>query len=317
MYESFFGLKERPFDLTPNPRYLFMTPGHREALSTLKYGMVARKGLTLMVGDAGTGKTTLIRAALDAQPGATSLYLNNPTLTREEFFEFLARGFGLSDEAAASKPRLLQELERVLLDKGELVTLIIDEAQSLSLELLEEVRLLANIETETQKLLCVILAGQPELADRLNDSSLRQLKQRIALRCELRPLTLTETAGYIAGRIRVAGGDSSRIFTREAVELIHERARGIPRIVSVICDNALLGAFAADQRIVRRQMVLDVCRDFDLHGLGTAAPLERVSVGDSTSILVLEPTTQAKGAAPLSPGDGERIVPVWRRLFGF
>src|SRR5262245_48379480 len=268
MYESFYGFRERPFDLTPNPRFLVMTDVHREALSNLEYGIASRTGITLLVGDAGTGKTTLIRTALERQPERVHcVHLQNPALTRGEFVEMLAWRFDLSDRARESKTALLLELEDVLkrrADAGESTVLLIDEAQSLPRDILEEIRLLANIETNERKLLSVIMAGQPEVTSLLNDESLRQLKQRVALRCELRPLTLQETAGYIAGRIRSAGGVGAQVFTREAVTLIHERSRGIPRTISVICDNALLTGFAVGQRPVNSSTIREVCRDFDL-----------------------------------------------------
>jgi type II secretory pathway predicted ATPase ExeA len=196
-----------------------------------------------------------------------SVHVSNPTLSRPEFVEMLAAKFGLSSRAGQSKASFLRELEEMItgrLAAGETTVLIVDEAQSLPLELLEEVRLLANTETNEQKLLPVILAGQPELADRLNEPNLRQLKQRVALRCELRPLNDRETAGYIAGRIAVAGGTASQVFTREAVGLIHQAAHGLPRMISVLADNALLGGFARSQRPVGSQIVQEVCRDFDL-----------------------------------------------------
>ena len=269
MYEQFFGLNERPFDLTPNTRYLFLTASHREALSNLDYGITTGTGVTVLVGEAGTGKTTLIRATLDShQSGKThTVYLNNPTLTRSEFLEFLAREFALGHDVAGSKTQLLDRLEESLRRaRAENVrtALVIDEAQSLPHELLEEIRLLANIETATEKLLPIVLAGQPELAERLNHQSLRQLKQRVGLRCQLRPLELSETGQYIVSRVRVAGGDARTLFTREAVCLIHERSRGIPRTVSVICHNALIGAFALNRRPVTAEIVREVCDDFDL-----------------------------------------------------
>jgi general secretion pathway protein A len=276
MYESFYGFRERPFDLTPNPRFLEMTDVHREALSNLEYGIASRTGITLLVGDAGTGKTTLIRTALERQPERVHcVHLQNPALTRAEFVEMLAWRFELSDRARDSKTVLLLELEEVLKrrsEAGESTVLLIDEAQSLPRDILEEIRLLANIETNERKLLSVIMAGQPEVTSLLNDESLRQLKQRVALRCELRPLTLQETAGYIAGRIRSAGGVGAQVFTREAVTLIHERSRGIPRTISVICDNALLTGFAVGQRPVNSSTIREVCRDFDLGGREAAPP---------------------------------------------
>jgi len=268
MYEAFYGLRERPFELTPNPRFLYMTAPHREALTTLEYGLSGRTGIAVLIGEAGTGKTTLVHAALHSQNTRQSLavYLNNPSLTRDEFVEFLAAGFGLSADAARSKTRCLYELTEVLAKRHQarhMSALVIDEAQCLPDVLLEEIRLLANIEAATEKLLSIILAGQPELADRLNQTSLRQLKQRVGLRCALRPLRHDETTAYIAARIAVAGGKTERIFTREAIDTVHECAGGIPRTISVICDNALVTAFALDRRPVDTDVVLEVCRDFD------------------------------------------------------
>ena len=270
MYEEFFGLRERPFDLTPNPRYLVLTDQHREVLLNLEYGIASRKGITLLIGEAGSGKTTVIRAAMEKQPVKVHcVHLNNPTLTRAEFNELLATQFGLSKGAAASKAAMLVELEKLLRQRhaaDEKTVLIVDEAQSLPQDLLEEIRLLANIETDHDKLLSVIIAGQPELATRLNDRSLRQFKQRVALRCELKPLTAQETATYIVGRIRAAGGVAAEVFTRQAVTLMHERAQGLPRTISVIADNALLGGYAAGQRPVGTELVAEICRDFDFEG---------------------------------------------------
>ena len=203
MYEQFFGLRERPFDLTPNPRYLVLTESHLEVLRNLEYGIGSKKGITLLTGEAGSGKTTVIRAAIERQPlKVHCVHLNNPMLTRDEFVEMLAVSFGLSEAASRSKAAMLIELERLLLDRrerDETTTLIMDEAQSLPLDLLEELRLLANIETNDEKLMSVIIAGQPEIATRLNEQSLRQFKQRVALRCQLRSLTPIETAAYVAG----------------------------------------------------------------------------------------------------------------------
>jgi general secretion pathway protein A len=269
MYQRFYGLRELPFELTPNPRYLYLTAGHREALSNLQYGLFSAKAVTMLVGEAGTGKTTLLRSALesDACRNVRCVYLNNPALTRAEFVEILARRFELSAEAARSKATLLGELDQVLQERrsrGEITALVVDEAQTLSAELLEEVRLLANIETATEKLLPLVLAGQPELGARLEDASLRQLKQRVALRCDVAPFTLAETAAYISSRIRTAGGEASRLFTREAVTLIHECSHGIPRTINVLCDNALVTGLALGRQPVDREIVAEVSRDFAL-----------------------------------------------------
>jgi general secretion pathway protein A len=309
MYEAFYGLRERPFDLTTNPRFLLLTGKHREALSNLQYGLMSRRGLTLLVGEAGTGKTTLVQATIQGfeRQGAKIAYLNNPTLTRNEFYEFLAGAFELDPAVAQSKVQLLRELETKLGERraaGILSGLILDEVQALPDELLEEVRLLANIETPTDKLLPIVLAGQPELADRLNQPSLRQLKQRVALRCYLEALDARETAEYIAGRIRVAGGNSVLVFTRQAVEAVFEGSGGIPRLISVICDNALISGFAADRRPVSRDIVDDVCRDFDL-GEKKQEPLPAAAVAAAVAPEAVVPAAaHTEGPRSTPPAKG-------------
>jgi len=269
MYLRFFGLREAPFELTSNPRYLFFTPQHSEALANLEYGLSSSKAITVVIGEAGIGKTTLVRAALESERcrHIKAVLLENPALTRAEFIQLLATRLQLPDGAGASKADFLTALEaelRARNARGETTALVVDEAQSLSHELLEEIRLLANIETPTEKLLPLVLVGQPELAERLNEQSLRQLKQRVALRCEVAALNLLDTASYIVSRIRTAGGNTTKLFTREAVTLIHEAARGIPRTINVLCDNALISGFALRHQPVDRDIVLEVCRDFDL-----------------------------------------------------
>ncbi|MPY86310.1 MAG: AAA family ATPase [Luteitalea sp.] len=290
MYEAFFGLRERPFDLGVNPRFIFLPPRHREAWSLLRCGISPPSGLTLLLGEAGTGKTTLMRAALaeEPRPENQTVLLSNPTLTRAEFYEFIARGFGLSESAATSKARFLDEFQRAVHARhaaGGLTTMIIDEAQSLPDELLEEVRLLANIETSMVKLLNLVLVGHAALADRLNEPSLRQLKQRITLRWRLAPLDLRETAVYLASRIRVAGGNATEIFTREAVVSIYEASGGLPRTINVIGDNALLGGFAAQVRPVNQAIVREICDDFDLDSTQAVDPRAPASQprGDSNA----------------------------------
>lgn len=277
MYEQFYGLRERPFDLTPNPRYLLLTDSHREALGNLEFGITSRMGITLLTGEAGTGKTTLIRTAMaqiDARAKGrptTWAYLKNPTLSQEDFLRFLATSFGMPAYATVSKTRLLDELERALAG-GQRAALIVDEAQCVPSHLLEEIRLLANIESDTEKLLPVLLVGQPELSERLNEPGLRQLKQRVALRCTLERLSPDETGAYIAGRIRLAGGDPVNVFTLEAVLDIRDAARGIPRTINVICANALLTGYAEEQRPINRKLIETVCRDFDFSADGTPSP---------------------------------------------
>jgi general secretion pathway protein A len=326
MYEQFYGLRERPFDLTPNPRYLFLTGQHREALSNIQYGIAGRKGITLLVGEAGTGKTTLVRAALSSLElrGVHCVCVNNPALTRGEFYEFLSASFGFTREAASSKARFLIELEEHVLRRhltGGTTALLIDEAQSLHVDLLEEVRLLANLETVTAKLMPLVLVGQPELAAKLDEPQHRQLKQRVALRCDLAPLTIQETAAYIAGRIRIAGGDVTAMFTRDAVELIYRRSRGIPRTISVLCDNALVTGFAAGVKPVGRDIVLEVCRDFRIGTADTgpqpvAAPPPHSAGAPRPDARVFErqpPTVPKPEAAAAEPAKADPPAAVARR----
>ena len=267
MYLRHFGLQDAPFELTPDPARLVLTEQHQEALSTLEYAFSSGKGLTVLTGDAGTGKTTIVRAALARTArDAAVVTLDNPALTRAEFLEFLALSFELSEQAVTSKTRLVRELgarlEQMAAD-GRRCTLVVDEAQAVAMELLEEVRLLGNLETVDRKLLPIVLVGQTELRERLNQTDLRQLKQRVALRCELRALELSQTTEYVATRLRRSGVDRP-LFSREALRLIQMRSGGIPRTINVICDNALIAAFASDAEMVGEHHVLDVARDFDL-----------------------------------------------------
>ena len=267
MYQRFYGLRELPFELTSNPRFLFLPPRHREALSNLQYGLSSAKAITVLIGEAGTGKTTLLRAALESEPcrKVEAVYLNNPALTPQDFVRLLAMRLDLSAQARRSKAVFLDEVEKLLRDRranGLITALVVDEAQSASMELLEELRLLANIETASEKLLPLVLAGQPELHGRLNDPALRQLKQRVALRCEIGAFDLSETAAYIASRVTSAGGDAAGLFSREAVSLIHQYSGGIPRTVSVLCDNALVSGMALGRKPVDHSIIVEVGRDF-------------------------------------------------------
>lgn len=283
MYEQYYGLRERPFDLSPNPRFLFLSRGHKEALTHLRYGLSGRPGITVVVGEAGTGKTTLVRAALQSVANAQSkvVHLSNPTLTRQEFYEYLATEYGFGAGAVESKTTFIRELAAALTraaTSNSVLALVVDEAQSLPHALLEEIRLLTNTEGSTGNTVAIAMVGQPELAGRLNDPSLRQLKQRVALRCELLPLDLNETAAYVAARVRVAGGRPDQLFTRDAILAIHEHSSGIPRTISVLCDNSLVTGFAMDVKPVGRQIVEDVCRDFEL-AQGKTAPVQPAESG--------------------------------------
>jgi general secretion pathway protein A len=316
MYEHFYGLRERPFDLSSNLRYLLLTPAHQEALSNLEYGISTSNGITLLLGEAGTGKTTLLRKVLapymqcPSSHPARWAYLTNPRLSPYEFFDTLGHALHLAPDCASSKSRFLRELERALIEhrkNGILSVLVVDEVQSVPDNLLEELRLLVNIETETEKLLRVVLAGQPEFGDRLNEPGLRQLKQRIGLRCVVPPLGLRETAVYIAHRLSLAGGDPAQTFTRDAVIAIYERSRGIPRIINVICHNALVTGFATDVRPVGPETVLGVCSDFDFQS-PSAGGTDRPRVPSGPIGLTVSRADRASAASSASAGaSGRRL----------
>jgi general secretion pathway protein A len=301
MYESYYGLRERPFDLSPNPRFLCFTPQHREALAHLEYGLAGRPGITVLVGEAGTGKTTLVRKALQACiAGSTIVHLSNPTLTRAEFFESVAAGFGLSEDAAQSKSRFLRELERELSrPESPQLALIVDEAQAVPYELLEEIRLLTNAESSIGRSIAVVLVGQPELGRRLDETRLRQLKQRVVLRCELTPLSIKDTAAYIAARVKTAGGEATRMFSRDAVIAIQHHSAGIPRVISVICDNALVNGFAADQKPVGAATISEVCKSLSIPST------QRVPAQAADAIDAIEPVP-VEAAASMFSGVGRR-----------
>ena len=311
MYESFYGLSELPFELTANPKFLYLSAGQREALSTLEYGLFSAKAITLLVGEAGTGKTTLIQAALESPRcrDVRCIYLNNPTLRADDFVRLLAHKLDMSPEVGESKALLLAQLETLLRERragGVITALVVDEAQSLSFEILEEIRFLANIETPAVKLLPVVLSGQPELAPRLEENNLRQLKQRVALRALLQPFELAETAAYISSRIVTAGGVPGRMFSLEAVTLIHELSGGIARTISVICDNALVTGMALGRHPIDRATVAEVCRELQFapgrhRAVAEAQPslanTDRVAIVDRAESLH-KPDESAEGGRP-------------------
>ncbi|HLI29984.1 MAG TPA: AAA family ATPase [Terriglobia bacterium] len=267
MYKKFFGLRENPFNVSPDPRYLFVTPHTEEALSCLTHGIQRRKGFVLLTGEVGTGKTTLINKLLEwlHREGHATAFIFNPRLTEDQFFDFMMTDFGIACDTR-SKSQVLLRLNQWLLDRyraGETAVLIVDEAQNLSASLLEEIRLLTNFETYSEKLLQIILSGQPELDMKLRQPELRQLRQRITLRSKTYPLTAAETTGYINSRLRIAGSDGQPIFAPDAIAAIYRYSRGIPRIVNVLCEHALISAFADQRKPVTAEIVQGVAEEFE------------------------------------------------------
>jgi general secretion pathway protein A len=269
MYKRFFGLKENPFNVNPDPRYLFLTESTQEALACLTYGIETRKGFILLTGEVGTGKTTLVNRLLEwlQKERVSTAFVFNPRLSVSQFFDFMMADFGIPCESR-QKSQVLLKLNQWLLDRyqaGERAVLIVDEAQNLSPQMLEEIRLLTNLETSTEKLLQIVLSGQPELEHKLNQPQLRQLRQRVTLRAKTRPLTREETSGYIQERLRIAGAENTNIFSPEAVEVVHRYARGIPRVSNLICEHALISAFVDQRNPVTVDIVEEAAREFDLH----------------------------------------------------
>jgi general secretion pathway protein A len=260
MYLAFFGLNEKPFAITPDPRYLFLSERHAEALAHLLYGVTEAGGFIQLTGEVGTGKTTVVRSLLAQTPQHAEIALIlNPRMTAPEFLLTICEelGIGVQDAATGSLKDLVDILSQYLLrahSGGKRVVLVVDEAQNLAPEVLEQVRLLTNLETNTQKLLQIILIGQPELRELLDRNELRQLAQRITGRYHLCPLTLEETAAYVRHRLRVAGSTSD-IFTPAALREVHRRSGGVPRLINVLCDRALLGGYTQDRHQVGASFV--------------------------------------------------------------
>lgn len=268
MYKEFFGLRANPFNVNPDPRYLFLTRHTEEALACLTYGIQSRKGFVLLTGEVGTGKTTLINKLLEwlrLQQVATA-FIFNSRLNVPQFLDYMITDFGITCDSR-SKSQILLRLYNWLLDRyraGETAVLIVDEAQNLSDEVLEEIRLLTNLETFTEKLLQIILVGQPELEQRLRQPHLRQLRQRLTLRAKTHALTLDETQAYVAQRLRIAGSNGRTIFDPESVAAIHRYAAGIPRVINLLCEHALVSAFVDQQPVILPAVVEAVARDFDM-----------------------------------------------------
>jgi general secretion pathway protein A len=259
MYQKYFGFKERPFQLVPNPAYLFLSRSHEEAMAHLSYAVSEGDGFITIIGEVGTGKTTLCRAFIDGMETSSEIaYIFNPKLSAVELLKTVCDEFAIPLAGTESTKDLIDRLNRFLLEKkaaGRQVMLVIDEAQNLNQEVLEQIRLLSNLETNTEKLIQIVLVGQPELDDLLESRELRQLSQRITLGCRLMPLTLPETEQYIQHRIRIAARKKGVVFTTQAYRKIHAFSRGIPRLIHIVCDRALLVAYVSNREKITGEIV--------------------------------------------------------------
>lgn len=314
MYESFFSLKEKPFSLTPNPRYLYLSKTHNEVYAHLIYGIENRAGFVEVTGEVGTGKTTILRTLLTNldESKYRVAFIFNPKLTAFELLRNINREFAISDEGGNSSD-LIHTLNTFLLAEnqvGRTPILVIDEAQNLSGEVLEQIRLLSNLETANDKLIQVILVGQPELRLHLSDHSLRQLNQRIAVRYQLRPLNRDETRGYVLHRLKIAGRDDSNVFSLSAINKVFAASGGVPRRINLICDRALLTAFSEGRSTVAPCDVKQAVRE--LAGMGEGEQRAGLPWWVVPAILILAIAliaglyrSQNTPAAPVSPPAAE------------
>ncbi len=277
MYRKFYGLARNPFEISPDPYFFYPTPRHNEALANLNYGVQRRKGVVVVTGEVGTGKTLLVRCLLDSlnRNQIAFAYVFNPRLSVPDFLRYMLTDLRLPMNGR-TKSEMLAYLNSYLIARfrrGTTAVLVVDEAQLLSWELLEEIRLLTNLETSQQKLLQIVLVGQPELDRRLDSPHLRQLKQRVGLRCSLEPLGVDELKGYILRRLELAGANShgGSIFTEEAIAAVHQYSRGIPRLINTLCENSLVSGYAKQAKQITGDMVQEVAADFRLD-VPTVAP---------------------------------------------
>jgi len=287
MYNAFFGFKESPFNLTPDPAFLYRSPQHEEALANLVYGVHSRKGFVVLTGEVGTGKTTMLECLQDylASHRTEFAFLFNSRISVEQFFEMIAYDLDLKCNRT-SKTEVLFALNQLLLDNaghGRTTVLIIDEAHNLEWDVLEEVRLLGNLESRREKLLQIVMAGQPEFDRKLDAPSFWQLKQRIALRCSLRPFYEEETFEYIGTRLARAGMPEQTVFPPELLTEIHTRSQGIPRVINALCDNLLLTAFALESRVVSLEMLDEVSDDMRLEWPGKRVAVARTRLRDRSA----------------------------------
>jgi general secretion pathway protein A len=312
MYTEFYGLREKPFALSPDPRYLFLADSHREALAHLLYGIEHGEGFICITGEVGTGKTTLCRTLLQRiEPGTEVAFIFNPQLSAEELLQAINAELGLPTERLGRR-ELMEQLNRFLLAKkaeGRRVLLLIDESQNLAPDTLEQVRLLSNLETDTSKLIQIILIGQPELDAIIESPNLRQLRQRISVRWRLSPLSPTETRDYVRHRLRIAAGAPREIFTELSLREIHRRARGIPRLVNLLSDRALLAGYAAGSRTIGLGLVTQSDKEIR----GGARSLATPQAASRLLSWLPASLSQVAGAAVLV-AVGVAAAAAWQRL---
>lgn len=275
MYTKFYGLTKKPFALTPDPSTVFMSETHQEGLAILRYGILSNKCFLLLTAEVGSGKTTLLQALVASIEEDVHLcMLNNPILSRDEFFSYLAARLGLKWDG--NKAMFLIDFDRLLQEcyaKGERILLIFDEAQVLPVDLLEEIRLLSNLEEQGQDVLSIFFVGQPELNDRLNDERLLPLRQRIGIRFHLERFSLEETRQYILFRLRHAGARHLDLFTGEAIAAIHQISQGTPRLINIICDHALLSGFSENKPVIGAELIRESVEDLYLPGENNPLPV--------------------------------------------
>jgi general secretion pathway protein A len=289
MYKNFYSLERNPFEITPDPSFLFPTGRHNEALAALYYGVRRRKGFVVLTGEVGTGKTLLLRCLLQLlkqSPDVACAYIFNSLLSPLEFLQYIAGDLGIAG-ASSNKGELLGQIARYVIARGQkklTTVLVVDEAHHLSPEILEEIRLLTNLETAEQKLVQILLVGQPELDEKLDSANLRQLKQRIALRSHLVPLNPEETQGYIQRRLQLAGcpGPAS-LFPPETIAAVYQHSHGLPRLINTVCENALIAAYARQMRSVSPDIIDDIARDFRL-GVQTPKSGKKDQGGDEADL---------------------------------
>jgi type II secretory pathway predicted ATPase ExeA len=304
MYQSYFGLRALPFGASPDPRFLFLRPRIQEALACLQYGIAARKGFVVMTGEVGTGKTTLLRAVLEtfAKGRIATAFISNPRLDVLDFFEIVLADFGIPLRARTKSGMLLQ-LNSWLIERyraHQLCVIVIDEAQNLTWELMEEIRLLTNLETSAEKLVQIVLSGQPELEEMLLNPNVRQLRQRVSLWAKTQALTCEETQAYIEDRLRIAGA-SEPLLLPEAMELVYYYSKGIPRIINLVCEHALINAYAEQVKPIPAHIVESVGLELDLveHPFTISFPAMQVLMHRAPHDNVFNTSAPAAGSAEI------------------